>query len=516
MRPPAASSASAQRLRMLALAGFLGGGVFVLHDDADARPGGGHSFGGGGGGRSSGGGGGGGGGGGFSGGGGYRGGGGGGGSVGSWLGFLIVAGIFIPIAVVQRMHDQADRSSRWDSSEPSPSVDLFAPLPKPSPRLERLRKYDPNFSAIALEDYLHELYARAMRARTSPDEMALLAPYLAATVREALTQRGHRTPSSVGGVVVGSCSIDTLHVGEEAVAKIEVVFETNYEETGSTGRQVGFWARERWTMQRSIAATSRPPNEVRTFGCPSCGAPVEHDQREACAHCGTRWDTCDFEWQCTHVHVLEENARPPALGGYSEEQGTFAPTIKEADVDRQLDDLAKADLAAEREVVRVRVGEIYRRMNEAWSSLEWEKAKSITTDRFWLSMTYWIEAYRKSSMRNRMDDARLLGVEFSKVRTDPFYWAITVRVRAEAVDTTVLEPSGELVGGNPYDAREYSEYWTLVRPIADAALPKACPSCGATLHTNAAGNCEHCGVKVVGGASDWVLSKIEQDEAYAG
>jgi len=427
---------------------------------------------------------------------------------------LAVAFVIGPVAIVQKIREMDERSSSWDAGGPSDDVDLFAPLPKRPLHLERLRKYDANFSAIALEDYLHELYARAMRARTSADEMALLAPYLAADVRTALCGRGRRTPASVGGVVVGSCRIDELHVGRSAVASIEVVFETNYEETPIGGERIGYWAHERWTLQRGIAATSRPPNQVRAFGCPSCGAPVEHDQREACTHCGTRWDTCDFEWQCTRIRVIEENPRPPALGGYSEEQGTFAPTIRAPDVDQRLDALAQADPTAAREVVRARVAEIHRKLNEAWSSLAWEQAKSITTDRFWLAQTYWIEAYQQNRMRNRMDDARLLDVEFAEVRTDPFYWAITVRIRAEAVDTTVLEPSGQLVGGDASRAREYSEYWTLVRPIADESLPKSCPSCGATLRTNAAGNCEHCGVKVVGGASDWVLSKIEQDEAY--
>jgi hypothetical protein len=30
------------------------------------------------------------------------------------------------------------------------------------------------------------------------------------------------------------------------------------------------------------------------------------------------------------------------------------------------------------------------------------------------------------------------------------------------------------------------------------------------------GNCEYCAVKVTSGEYDWVLSRIEQDEAYTG
>jgi len=423
----------------------------------------------------------------------------------------------VPIAIAQGFLAARREATSWLSHEPRPIDDLFGERPPPRPRLERLRKYDPNFSEIALEDYLHELYARAMRSRTSDDELALLAPFLSASVRGQLRTRGQRSPAAVGGIVVGSSRVHSLHVGREPIASVQVDFEANYEETPpGGGPKVGYWVRERWTMQRNIAATSRPPTEVRAFGCPSCGAPVEHDQREACRHCGTRWDTGDFEWQCTKIHVQEENVRPPALGGYSEEQGTFASTIVEPECDRMLAELARLDPAGHRDVLRGRIGTIYRELNLAWSSLEWEKAKPICTDRFWLAQTYWIEAYKANRLRNRMEQARLRSVEFAKVRIDPFYWAVTVRIRAEAIDITVAEPSGHVVGGNAIEPREYAEYWTVVRPVPGTTTDKPCPSCGAPLVTNLAGNCEHCGVKVSGGASDWVLSKIEQDEAYLG
>ena len=43
-----------------------------------------------------------------------------------------------------------------------------------------------------------------------------------------------------------------------------------------------------------------------------------------------------------------------------------------------------------------------------------------------------------------------------------------------------------------------------------------CPNCGAPLKVNNAGVCEFCGGKITSGEFDWVLSRIEQDESYAG
>ena len=67
--------------------------------------------------------------------------------------------------------------------------------------------------------------------------------------------------------------------------------------------------------------------------------------------------------------------------------------------------------------------------------------------------------------------------------------------------------------------RVYSEYWTLIRSAGVQGAPRAdqsCPNCGAPLTVNMAGRCEHCDADVTSGDFDWVLSKIEQDDAYTG
>ena len=104
----------------------------------------------------------------------------------------------------------------------------------------------------------------------------------------------------------------------------------------------------------------------------------------------------------------------------------------------------------------------------------------------------------------------------SDVRSDVHYDAITVRLFASGLDYT-LDEHGRVVSGSKHRERAYSEYWTLIRGASVRGAPRLtreCPSCGAPLEVNMAGSCTHCQAKITSGEFDWVLSRIEQDEAY--
>jgi hypothetical protein len=96
---------------------------------------------------------------------------------------------------------------------------------------------------------------------------------------------------------------------------------------------------------------------------------------------------------------------------------------------------------------------------------------------------------------------------------------VAVRLWGTGRDVTTEAASGRVVGGSARRPRRYSEYWTLIRGASVRGAPrteKACPSCGGPLAVSMAGNCEYCGTLVTSGAFDWVLSRIEQDDVYAG
>ena len=404
----------------------------------------------------------------------------------------------------------------WETTTP-PRVD-FSPEPRRNASFGALEQRDPNFSRVLLEDFLVELYARAHQARSSARAMAALEPYLTEPTRDALVRRGRRIPSKVDGVVVGRMDIVKARRDHEDDV-IVVEYEANYTETlpRSDGeRRVGFYALERWTFHRSLDATSPPPSKTLAFNCPSCGAPVDCDEDGACTYCGETNRDARYAWRCTHITKIQEEVRPPTLTGYAPE--VHGPTFHAPPgTQAKFDALIAKHHGGDRTVFDDRVEEVYHGLNDAWSSLRWDDARPFLSDRLWLSWRYWIRAYDEQSLRNEMRDAKIEKVVLAKVDADPFFDIIVVRVYASAIDVTTHVPSGAVVGGDPRRPRAYSEYWTFVRPTGrdGSDAEGESPNCGAPLEVEMVGRCTACRVKVQrGGDFDWVLAKVEQDEAY--
>ncbi|HEY6119147.1 MAG TPA: hypothetical protein VIV66_04260, partial [Pyrinomonadaceae bacterium] len=118
-----------------------------------------------------------------------------------------------------------------------------------------------------------------------------------------------------------------------------------------------------------------------------------------------------------------------------------------------------------------------------------------------------------------VDQVAVSAMQPVKIQEDAFYNAITLRIWAQGYDYTI-DLNSRVVSGSKTNLRRWTEYWTFIRnrqaKPAPAQTTLNCPNCGAPLKVNATGICEFCGGKITSGEFDWVLSKIEQDEAYTG
>jgi hypothetical protein len=496
------------------------GGLFLLPAEVSARVGGGQSYGGGGG----------------------HGGGGGGGAI-IWLLFQIVRmlvyltieypAIGIPLDIIviaaiifyflkgQRRSSQAFSSV---SIEASPTATAGGVRPEVIARgFDRLRKFDPNFSEIVFTDFCYALYAKGHDARGhGTAALDLFSPYLSESARKSLLQRNAPGTQEVKGIIVGAMRVTQIDGLETPVVRVALVFETNYTEVvkrGDGAAEMSYYVNERWELERRRDVLSPPPAQATALHCPRCGAPLQRDTIGACAFCGTKIDSGEFQWYVRDIALISSEARGPLLTSDVPEVGTDFPSVVQPNFESVRAEFERNNPEFSWGSFEARARLIFNELQAAWSTLNWERARPHETDNLFQMHQYWIEAYKRQHLRNLIDDCAVAAMQPVKLQEDAFYQSITLRIWAQGRDYTV-DANGHVVSGSKQNLRRWSEYWTFIRNRKAKHGPSHadlnCPNCGSPLKVNASGICEFCGGKITSGEFDWVLSKIEQDDSYAG
>lgn len=475
--------------------------LLLVAADALARVGGGQDFGGGGGG---------------SGGGSYGGGGGDGGGDVAWFLFWLIIHhptIGVPVTVVvvvvflwmKSQQANPSRPTRYRSPEPV--------APRRTGDLDALRAADPSFSRPLFVDFAQLVYTRGLTLRGRRE---LLRPYFSAEAQDRLEQG---QAESVRDIIFGATRVERVSVGATWTTLV-VHIEANFtEQRGGTSAQI--YAVDRWVFRRRAGVVSPDPERMHTLGCAACGSTAEPRADGTCTSCDAVRTGGTTQWEVSEIQSIQR--RPLGelelhLGG-GVEPGTHKPTVLAPDL-----------LAARRAfearhpehdwgAFKQQVESTFRRLQEAWSSGRWEAARPLETDALFGVHRFWMDRYKAAGLRNRSDGVKVTGVQLAAVETDRYYEALTVRVFATMLDWTE-DGAGKVVSGSKSHPRTFTEYWTFLR-AAGASRPKAeaerCPSCGAPLdRVSAAGVCGYCDAKITTGEFGWVLSRIEQDDVYAG
>ena len=394
-----------------------------------------------------------------------------------------------------------------------------------SRELMHLRRFDPNFSEIIFTDFCYALYSRAQHTRGT-GKLDELSPYLSAEARAHLRARNPQNLREVAGIIVGAMRVVNVAGLTSQMVQISVEFETNYTEIvggqqggASPGQQMTYYARELWQLERKRDVLSPPPAQAVALHCPRCGAALQKDTAGACAFCGARIESGEFQWFVRSINLLSREARGPLLTADVPEVGTDNPSVVQPSFANVRAYFEKSHPEFNWGEFQTRARMIFTELQAAWSTLDWERARPHETDNIFQMHRYWIEAYRRQNLRNMLDQCRIISMQPVKIMEDAFYNAITLRIWAEGYDYTI-DGQGRVVAGSKSKLRRWSEYWTFIRnrnaKPQHARTDLSCPNCGAGLKVNVTGICEFCGGKITSGEFDWVLSKIEQDESYAG
>lgn len=388
-------------------------------------------------------------------------------------------------------------------------------------RIGQLRRFDPNFSEIVFTDFCYALYGRVQNARGN-GTLQKLSPYLSDAARASLLQRNPPNLQRVTGVIVGAFRITDFGGLETPTVHVSIEFESNYTElvgTPDVTEQNSWYVRERWTLERKRDILSPLPGKADAEHCPKCGGALDTRTDGTCAYCGAKIVNGTFQWFVTSISILQRENRGPLLTSDVPERGTGLMTITAPNFLTAKQQFVAAHPRFDFQAFDARVRMIATDLNDAWTSRSWERARAHETDNLFQMHRYWIDEYKRQGLRNAVDDFTIARIEAVKIASDAFFDSITVRIFASGRDYTVNE-KGEVVSGSNTSRRSWSEYWTFIRGRgATSDTPqtkKACPNCGAPLDVTATGICNYCGGKITSGEFDWVLSKIEQDESYAG
>ncbi len=383
----------------------------------------------------------------------------------------------------------------------------------PRARLDQIRGIDPGFSVVLFEDFAYMLYATLQRSRATGT--APIAAYLAPDVARSLPD-----PSlgDVRGIVIGAMHPVGFSGVGGATLQVELEIEANYVEVLRAGGERRYYAVDRMLLERASNARSRPFARAHLLDCPNCGAPMEAIRGTQCGHCGQDIGYGRFDWMVSRFVNRTREPRGPLLTGNEPEQGTELPTIADPGASARFQQLMQRDPSQTWDVLQARTAYVFNALQAAWSGRDPARIRPFVSDNLFQSMLYWIDLYVQQRCRNVNESARILRIDLANVLTDAHYDAVTVRVFATGLDYTIAD-DGRMLGGSRSRPRTYSEYWTLIRGSSRKGPGRGnanCPNCGAPLQIGMAGNCAYCQAKVTSGEFDWVLSRIEQDEAYAG
>jgi hypothetical protein len=367
-----------------------------------------------------------------------------------------------------------------------------------------------------LQDFLVMLFQRVDGA-VSRQEWAGLEPFVAPAAQLAIAESWRDTV--ITETVVGSVKIIKVRQGNPCRLTVRFAV-TRLVKSGQSSRRI--YAEEKWTLRRARGAISLEPEKAVRMGCPSCGAAAETTALGACRSCGTPVTKGQLQWQLERRQVLKsEGVTAPEVGFFAggDEPSVSVPSLVDPHLPAAVRKLSARHADFNFDDFRGRVSRTYFAVQEAWSDASYGAIRPYVTDPMYQSLRFWVEKYEGAGLRNRLEDVRLSEVKLVKVEVDPWFESITVRVWGSMKDSTV-DQSGKIVGGNHKTDRHFSEYWTFLRAAGGSASSHSdpsCPSCGAPLdNISQAGVCGYCETKITTGKFDWVLSRIDQAEVYAG
>jgi predicted lipid-binding transport protein (Tim44 family) len=391
------------------------------------------------------------------------------------------------------------------------------PLP---PAVDAICALDPGFEMESFLQRAEMTFFLVKRGMQNNDAVAIR-PYLNdaafATVSKDLAQfkSQHRhallESLNIRGVALedAECSEhgQSLQVHFDLVYRAKTLDESNavVNDEGEDRRHA-----ERWTFARKGSARTPLGGGVTASKCPACGAELRLGLDGVCAHCKASVTNGTVDWVVSDV-------QPAAFVGYSADSslGIAAPTVAQG-----IASLASTDKNFAIDAFEARVKTAFLALQEAWCKQNLDAGRAFMSPGAYFSWSAQLETLSSEGRRNVMEHLEIRSIEPIRVIHGRVFDDLAVRITAAAADYDV-DKGGIVVFGDR-SVRPFKENWTFQRSVGVATsnkpgtLENTCPSCGAPLSLTQIGECRFCKAAVTSGKFDWVVSRIDPEEAADG
>jgi predicted lipid-binding transport protein (Tim44 family) len=439
------------------------------------------------------------------------------------IGMIVLAGIVILVILVILVFARRGAAAAADAADDSWQAPAAPAGPDPAvlAGVAAIRQADPDFEPetfLQRAEMAFLLVKRAYQDRSVHEARAFLGHELWPTwsqevqalvsarqrpVLENLNVRGMQVP-----FVSHADTGDTIQVHLDYVAAARVVEEDGGRlVSGATDDQrLG----ELWTFQRAAGAKTVANGGATASKCPNCGGLLKLDDDGVCDYCKADITSGRYDWVATRIDQdWFRGSRTAAAFGAAE-----------LDPDAGIAAIRAEDAQFDPEAFRGRAQQAFFALQQAWQDRDLTSSRPFMSPGLYLGWSSQVQQLIELHKKNVLEGLRVDGLDVVKVVHGRALDDVTVRMTATCADYEVDEQTGRMIFGSKSPSR-FVEYWTFQRSVGvqttdRSILDRVCPNCGAPLEINQIGECRYCKAAVTSGRFDWVLSRIEQEDEYAG
>jgi predicted lipid-binding transport protein (Tim44 family) len=436
------------------------------------------------------------------------------------IGMLVLGGIVILVIVVVLVFARRGRAAAA-AAEPWPAPAPAGPDPTVLAGVAAIKGADPDFEPetfLQRSEMAFLLVKRAYQDRNVHAAIAFLShdvwqgwsqevqELIGARQRpvlENLNVRGMQVPF-VSHIDTG----DTIQVHIDYVA----AWHTVEEDTGklASGTTEDQRLGELWTFQRAAGAKTVVSGGATASKCPNCGGLLKLNDDGVCDYCEADIASGRYDWVVTRIERdwFRGASTLAAFGAAEMDPQTGMAAIQAEDPQFQP------------EAFRGRVQQAFFALQQAWQDRDLTASRPFMSPGLYLGWSSQVQQLIELHKKNVLDGLRIDGLDVVKVVHGDDFDNVTVRIVATCADYEADERTGRMIFGSRTPS-QFVEYWTFQRSVGvqtteRSILDRVCPNCGAPLEINQVGECRYCRAAVTSGRFDWVLSRIEQQDEYAG